>query len=480
MILNNPKWETNQITSTIKSDVLKLWLFAVFWNAFIAFAIYAGGKELLNTFDRDPISYIFLSFPVIGVYLFYQATKDTLAWRQYGKTPLVLDTFPGQLGGLVSGYIDIPVDYDLSHQVRVLLTCSRHYTDNSGSDSESAIEVMWQDTIMVDTKASIDGSRVRFSFKPPIHLPESKLKGDESFEWSVNIKLPLTDVATKFVRQRNKKVIKNQEFRRKYIIPVLKTTVDKIQAAQAVSATINRSSKAYYPNTSTPEISPIVGGNQYFFPTHHDKVAGIFLAGFGVGLVVFSWFVLGGMADFIPVTSAIISAVVVLIALALVFLGVFIIINHNLTLEVTPQGINARFGIFGLSFKVKTNIDDIADIVIKKGMAIGNGEITQVWYDLNMVHANGAITTIGSNLEGSSYATSIRQKIITDLGSSWSVNANLKPQSDNHFDLIQSKLRSFQKLLPLVKGLQKLTPFILPAALLYDGREFIFTILSRF
>ena len=479
MILNNPKWETNQIASTVKSDMLMLWFFAIFWNAFIAFAIFFARDGILKAFDESPVFYIFLSFPVIGVYLFYQATKDTLAWRQYGKTPLILDTFPGQLGGFVNGYLDIPVDYDPSHQVRISLTCSRHYTDNSGNDSESAIEVMWQDTIVVETKAAIDGSRVSFSFKPPIKLPESKPKGKERFEWSVNMKLPLSESATKSVRLRNNKAIKNQEFRRKFIIPVLKTTANKIQAAQAASTPINRVSKVNYPNTNTPQISSIAEGHAYFFPAFHDKFMGLFFAVFGVVLVGFSWFILGNMADFIPVTSAIISTVVGVIALGLVLFGVFII-NHSVTLEVTQQGVNTRFGIFGFSFTGKTNIDDIADIIIRKGMAMNNGETTQVWYDLHMVHANGMTTTIGSHLEGSSYATSIRQKIITDLGPRWIANTSAKPQSDNKFDFMQGKFESFKKRLPFAKGLQKAMPFIIPAALLYDGRELVFSIVSKF
>jgi len=222
-----------------------------------------------------------------------------------------------------------------------------------------------------------------------------------------------------------------------------------------------------------------VGGNQYFFPAYHDKFTGLVFAGFGVILVGLSWFILENIADFIPVTSAIISSIVVLIALVLVILGVFII-NHNLTLEVTSQGINTRFGIFGFSFKIKTDIDDIPDIITTKGLATNDGETTQVWYDLTMVHANGATTSIGSNLEGSSYAESIRQRIIMDLGSSWVANTTTKLQSNNKFDFLQRKLGGFEKFLPLLKKLQKAMPYILPAALLYDGREFIFTLLARF
>lgn len=479
MILNNPKWETNQILSTVKSDILKIWLFAIFWNAFIAFAIYAGGQGLLKLFDESPIFYLFLSFPVIGVYLFYKAIKESLAWRQYGQTPLVLDTFPGQLGGAVNGYLDIPIDYDPTHQVRISLSCFHHYTDNSGTESESVIEVLWQDTQLVSTKAAINGSRVHFSFKPPIKLPESKPKGKETFEWNVSFNLPLSASATKRVRQRNNKALKTQAFHRKFIIPVLETSAENIKAAEAVSAPINRVSKINYPNTKTPEISRISEGNQYFFPAFHNKITGLFFVVFGVLLVGFSWFLMGNLAGFIPFTMAIILAIITPIALVLVFLGVFII-NHNVTLKVTSQGINVRFGIFGFSFTGKTDIDDIADIVIKKGMTVNDGEMSQVWYDLNMVHANGAITSIGSHLEGSSYAESIRQKIIMDLGSGWIANTTVKLAEKNKFGYMQDKFESFKTFLPFAKVLQKAMPFIIPTALLYDGREFIFSIVSRF
>jgi len=479
MILNNPKWKTNHIASTAKSDLLLLWFFAIFWNALNIFVIVFARDKMLAAFADNPIFYVFLSFPLIGIFILYKVIKDTFAWNHFGKTPLVLKTFPGQLGGQVNGYLELPRNYNASQQAKVSLTCLRHYIDKNRGESESTTEVKWQDTVTLRTESSINGSRVNFSFTPPVDLPDSKPKGQESIEWNIHIKLEPFDNPSQNHRIRDNK--KNKAFSRKFIIPVLSTTVENRQAASAITASIKdvRTTRNVIPaDSSIPKITTTLDGTEYYFPPLRNKTAGLFIAGFGIALVVISWLMLSNFRSFIPLTSTILSILVALIAIVLILLGVFFL-NNSLTTRVNPQGIKTHYKIFGLIFKGNTEIKDIADIIVKSGMTSTNGETSQVWYDIRIVHANGSETTIGDNLEGSSYAETIRQKIITNLGS-WKATEYLKNKSENKLDFIQEKIERHKKLSLPVKALRKVTPLMIPAALLYDGKDFIMSFLNNF
>lgn len=479
-ILDNPKWQTNQISSTAVGDYRFLWFFAIIWNAAIIFAVVMGGANILKTFEEQPIFYLFTSFPLIGIFLFYRAIKTTLAWRHFGKTPIVLDTFPGQIGGLVSGYLDIPVDYNSSHQVKISLNCIRHYISHSNGETEKDTDVKWQDIITVRSKATINGSRVHFSFKPPIGLPESTPKGSESIEWNIHIHLAESKKASQNIRHKNNRARNNKEFSRKFIIPVLKTTEAIRLKTQAISISENthrKSNNIIPPETDIPQISSSINGTQYYYPAYRNKVMGIVMGVFGVALIGFTWMILQNVADFAPVTSSIFAGILALISIPLIVLSLYMIFN-SLSIEVNPQGVKTQQKILSFSFNSETKVADIADIIIKKGMTSTDGNTSHVWYGISMILKNGSDVAIGDNLEGSSYAESIRQKMISNLGS-WTAKEYPKNIPDNKLAQIKDKLDKNKKLSIPIKILQKTVPLIIPLALLYDARELIFSIASK-
>ncbi len=453
-ILTHPKWQSNSILSNAGSQYKQLWFFAIFWNAITWAAIILGGDNILKSFDENPVFYFFVLFPFIGIWVFYSAVRETLAWRKFGITPLTLDTFPGQLGGLVAGYVDLPVAHNRKHQVKITLNCKHHYWRRSAGESEKTYDVLWQDRITVRTRSSSPGSRIRFSFNPPVDMPESQpdgtLERGESYEWEVHMQLSLP----------------GHDFDRKFIIPVTHAS------EQAIAASSKQTRQTIEPlnqvddsvNTNIPQISQYLGGTRFHYPKFRNKGLGIGLIITGVTICVFLGFMHQEFWGFMPATSMVFFGSAYIGMLALAALGLALILR-SLTVDISSQSVNIKHKVFGFSFTEQILVSSIADIKAKKSGHTTVGDNTRIHFDLKLIQKDGSESTIGDSLDSSQYAESIREQVINSLGSEWKTKPITKVE--------QSKKR------PLPWGVKlagKILPMVFPFALIYDMRERLFEI----
>ncbi len=262
-ILDNPKWQTNTILSNEGSEYKFLWLFATFWNAITWAAIILGGENILRAFEESPVFYFFVLFPFIGLFMIYQAIKETLAWKRFGKTPMTMAPFPGQLGGVVGGYVDVAIPYNATHQVKISLRCSHNYWERSGGKSRTTTDVLWQDNISIQTRPSAAGSRIQFEFQPPVDLPESQPDGKDTHQWDVQIHFALP----------------GNDYERKFTIPVIKASEQAIASATRYARqpmelnSLNTTSS----DTDIPQTSLFSGGTRFYYPLFRSKGMGIAL-----------------------------------------------------------------------------------------------------------------------------------------------------------------------------------------------------------
>ncbi|MFK7992993.1 MAG: hypothetical protein AB8B87_02565 [Granulosicoccus sp.] len=92
-----------------------------------------------------------------------------MQWRRFGKTPLYLDPFPGQLGGVVRGYIQINQLLTADSDVKVSVVALRRKRSNK-STSETPL---WQRSRTGSVDVSAKGCRVRFDVPIENNLPTS-------------------------------------------------------------------------------------------------------------------------------------------------------------------------------------------------------------------------------------------------------------------------------------------------------------------
>lgn len=180
----DPKWRDNQIASTARGAMFVRWLFAVAFLGFSVPLVIVLPEELEG--GNWP-ALIALLFPLTGLGMLYSALTRTIEWRQVGRLALVLDPFPGSLGGDVGGVVNVPLRYSGSRRFSVALACSHLYETGSGDSRTTQEKVLWDRNGIAEAHPSMSGTRLSFRFQAPDDMPESEPKSDDYRRWAVRI-----------------------------------------------------------------------------------------------------------------------------------------------------------------------------------------------------------------------------------------------------------------------------------------------------
>ena len=394
----------NQVFSQAATQQWQAWIFAIIWNAMVWFAIVMGGENILKAFEEQPIFYFFVTFPFIGLWLVIHAIRETRAWYKYGKTPVILDPFPGQVGGQVAGYIDLPLGADEIERATVSLTCTHRYYQTEGAgDSAWKTEQLWQDRVSIEPKNFGSTSRIAFLFMPPDYLPASEDQSDNYHFWQLHLRAPTSGI----------------DFDRIFMIPM--EVADEQAIAKNARYKIKSPPTIAHQNTEIgdiPKIEKSTSGTQFYYGYGRSKGMASALILFGLFIAVFAYFFFDGFLGFLPATTGLMIAYVGGIALLLVLAGVFLIAN-SLTVEVSLMGVRKQQRIFGFLLEEVIDAEIIVDIVTKQNASSTSGNTTRVWYKLNVLTQDGKKIEVGDSLEGQSYADEIRQQMISLLGMTW-------------------------------------------------------------
>jgi len=181
---------------------LAMWFFAVIWNLISFPACFAAWDEIQSIRrGEDYLLLLILLFPLIGLFLLWQAIKGTILHLRYGKSSLQMDPYPGQAGGQVGGEILLSKALTLNTQCEVRLEClhSRE-TRNSKGQKRTSTSVEWQDALMVRGAQEAGKTRIRFVFDVPGDLPASQAKSSSWHHWKVHVvaDIPGLDLALDF------------------------------------------------------------------------------------------------------------------------------------------------------------------------------------------------------------------------------------------------------------------------------------------
>ncbi len=195
--LARPEWADNQIRSSARSGMYAIWFFAVIWNALSLPAAFAVPDVWRK---EGALALIILLFPLVGAGLLYWALKLTREWRRFGNTPLVMNPFPGAIGGDVGGEIELQVPYDPALACEVTLSCLYSHQTGSGDDQTRQERVEWQDSGYAQVERTAQGMRLRFRFAVPAGLHPSEDETGDHYFWRLSIKaeLPGSDLNRSF------------------------------------------------------------------------------------------------------------------------------------------------------------------------------------------------------------------------------------------------------------------------------------------
>ena len=135
----------------------------------------------------NDLALVGLVFPLAALCFASALLRRWLAWRRFGRLALVMDPFPGSLGGDVGGQVDLPLRYGSRHPITVALACSRIEKRSEGADRES---VIWDHDGLAEAAPAAAGTRVRFRFAVPDSLPASSEDGDTETRWGLRLRVP--------------------------------------------------------------------------------------------------------------------------------------------------------------------------------------------------------------------------------------------------------------------------------------------------
>lgn len=429
-----------QIFSKSSQQLWSLWLVAIIWNSSVGVGIVKAQQGILAAFDTNPIFYFFLIFPLLGLWLLFQAIKQTIAGYKFGKTPVILNPYPGQIGGYCAGHLNLPIaEKDVQHAI-LSLSCMHRYHQRKNSGKQRLLtDVLWQDSLSVTTESHGSHVRINFSFTLPDDLPATATASHESYVWTLQVRLPLPGI----------------DYERTFELPV--------QAASAQTLDLFNQTQPIQEDDPAPETSSLpkikhssTGGTQFYYGYGRSKGIGIFLVLLGVILSRFGYSFFAGFMSILPATTVLFTALVGAISLTLVLLGLFLIFN-SLTIEVNILGVRKQQRILGYLLEEIISFNDIVDIVIEQNTSTTSAKNTRIWYRLNLITRNGQNIEVGDSLEGHSYAKQIREYMLEALSHSWhpATPDNMPPKGK-------------KKLPAWFQRIGKLVSFAIPVMLIYD------------
>ncbi len=131
----NPEWVSRRISDQSSAGTFLLWGFALLWNAVASPVALLFVSDAIR--DRNPLGFVALLFPLVGLVMLINAARLTLRALRYRESKLILDTMPVPIGGTLRGTVEVPRALTSVSAVMIRLTALERR--RSGSSTTSAI-----------------------------------------------------------------------------------------------------------------------------------------------------------------------------------------------------------------------------------------------------------------------------------------------------------------------------------------------------
>jgi len=189
--LTNPDWQKAGIASSSRKTMIGTWLIAAFWNLVSAPLPFLLVDEVLG--KQNYLALVGLVFPLAGMGLLLWAVRRTREWLRFGAAPVVLDPFPGAIGGHVGGHIDLALPFEASRRFEVTLTSLGSRVSGSGKSRSRRETAEWQTDQVAHAEPGPRGTRLLFRFDVPggLTASDASKQGDSWQSWRLNVRAEL-------------------------------------------------------------------------------------------------------------------------------------------------------------------------------------------------------------------------------------------------------------------------------------------------
>lgn len=129
-----------------------------------------------------------LIFPLASLFMVVTTIKEARQLLRFGRSPLVLSPSPAGIGGHLNATIDINTPYKAGQHYRVTLCCVNRRRTGSGKNSSTSETIKWVEEGIAYTELSQSGgTRLRFAFNIPEHLPETEPASRNYHFWRLDL-----------------------------------------------------------------------------------------------------------------------------------------------------------------------------------------------------------------------------------------------------------------------------------------------------
>ncbi len=364
--LQKKSWRDNRISSAARYSHWALLAFALVWNG-ITLPLFLNADEFWGRVGEEPMILLALLFPLVGVGLMAAAVWAFMAWRKFGPTPLVLDPFPGSIGGHVGGWVDTRIPFAARQRFDVKLACMRSSVSGSGKNRKRSESVRWQTDGVCHSERSGTGTQLFFRFDVPAGLPAADVARTGTYHlWRLSIACDMD----------------GPDFSRSYDIPVFATGQQSSlrQGTESHAATQDLAMEGL---ESIAEFRTVPGGIEAFFPALQRPGQGIaailfggLFAGIGVGVGL-----AGDGGIVIPVVFS--SVGTLILGYGIWYLA------KSLLVGVTAAGLRCRRFLFGYPMTTRQMTRaDFSHFEIDRTSSSSSGNKTTVYYQLR-AHGHG-------------------------------------------------------------------------------------------
>ncbi|UCH47616.1 MAG: DUF3592 domain-containing protein [Betaproteobacteria bacterium] len=412
-------WGTSTIRSEAKSGLIAIWGFAVFWNAISWPLILVLPKELAK--ENYPALFT-LAFPLVGLFLLYQALRKLHEYRRFGVVTFEMDPYPGSIGGHVGGQVRVSrLDYGTAtystSKLLVRLECVYSYISGSGKNRSRREDVKWAEEGAPHIESSIQGIRLSFHFNVPENLPAADVEQTGAYHfWRLSIKADIPGVDLD--RQFNIPVFKRAETTSSVREDISAQVAEKKEQKSEAARQSIEQGKFDLPGLSRAmRISDYGGEIRMAFPMFRNKVLSVFAAVFagGFGFASYQMFLMvlkgGVMGVFIGLFSVPFVLVAIVASLATIYLPL-----NNLRVRIARNEITVlRRLLFIPVFYRRLSVTDVSHLTIKSTGSTGQG-VNKVGHFKVLAHDRyGKKVTLAEDIDGEAVAGHFRDYLARRL-----------------------------------------------------------------
>ena len=395
--LANKAWADNRIRSGKRWEVWLAWGFAVVWGC-IAYPAAMTALPRAWSDGNYLVAGVLGILVAVGLGLLVWAVRATRDAHSHGEVHLVMDPFPGSIGGHVGASIDLPaVTYQPDLQFTVTLRCAYHYRTRSAGDNstESREQLVWQTEGVAQVQPQGAGSRVSFRLDVPKGLPPSEDPvGDSEHHWTVL--LQSTDPAL--------------QFSRRFEVPVYATATESTALAHDAASHPQALAQRQADLHAVGDIERVAGGVRLYQPYgrlwRHNLL----------------WLVMGGVFFGFGMAAKAMQAPVVFLVMfggvggAMLLWGIFALCN-SLRVQLDGQGLRTERRLLGLMFAWhQVPRSDLRGLQLVQSYSSQSGAEHTVWYRIRVVLKNGKTITVADSLGGKAVADQMLQALSAATG----------------------------------------------------------------